>query len=157
LKYFSKACLSLVSFSFFITLPSFSAQESPLTPITQLFDAMRTHDSKKLLAQFSDTAILARATKDNVLKSSSLEKFASSIEHAKSLLDEQIFNVTIKESGNLASVWTPFAFYLDKKLHHCGVNSFQLVKTNGHWKIVYLIDNAFEGDCQEFIALNTVK
>jgi len=157
LKYFSKACFSLVSLSFFITLPSFAVQENPLTPITQLFDAMRAHDSKKLLAQFTDTAILARATTDNVVKSSSLEKFASSIEHAKSLLDEQIFNVTITESGNLASVWTPFAFYLDKKLHHCGVNSFQLVKTNGHWKIVYLIDNTYEGDCQKFIALNTVK
>ena len=67
------------------------------------------------------------------------------------LIDEQILSIEIKQNANLATVWTPFTFYLDQKLSHCGVNSFQLVKTTNGWKINYLIDNAFQGDCEEFI------
>ena len=66
-------------------------------------------------------------------------------------IDEQLLNVKTQHSGNLASVWTPFAFYLDGNLSHCGVNSFQLIKHNKQWKIHYLIDNAFEGGCEKFI------
>jgi len=124
---------------------------SPLTPINNLFDAMRAHDSEKLLAQFIKQAILTRATKNNELNSTDINKFAASIAKSTKYLDEKIFNITIKQSGNLASVWTPFAFYLDGKLSHCGINSFQLIQKNGHWKILFLIDNAYQGDCLKFI------
>jgi len=129
----------------------FAIDNSPLTPITNLFDAMRSHDSEKLLEQFTPQAILARAAKNNDIKTSDINKFAASIEKSTKYLDEQLFNITMNKSGNLASVWTPFAFYLDGKLSHCGINSFQLIQKNGHWKIHYLIDNAYQGDCLGFI------
>jgi hypothetical protein len=34
----------------------------------------------------------------------------------------------------------PYQFYIGDKFSHCGVNSFQLVKLQGQWKIQYLID-----------------
>ena len=96
---------------------------------------MRSHDAEKMLAQFSKHAVLARATKTNEVRTSDLKKFAEYVGKETKHLDEQIFNITVRESGNLASAWTPFAFYIDKKLSHCGVNSFQLVKNKGEWKI----------------------
>lgn len=131
-----------------------SAQENStvLIPINNMFDAMREHNSDKLLTQFVDGAILERATKDNTVRTSNLSKFAQFIKKSSKSLDEQLFNTSIHQSGNLASAWAPFAFYLDGKLSHCGVNSFQLVKQEGQWKIRYLIDNAYHGDCEEFIA-----
>jgi hypothetical protein len=112
---------------------------------------MRAHDSEKILAQFTKQAILTRATKNNELNSTDINKFAASIAKSTKYLDEKIFNITIKKSGNLASVWTPFAFYLDGKLSHCGVNSFQLIQKGDHWQIFFLIDNAYQGDCLDFI------
>ncbi|MCJ8321375.1 MAG: hypothetical protein MJK12_17190 [Colwellia sp.] len=123
-----------------------------LTPINNMFDAMRAHDGDKLLAQFIDGAILERASNEDKVEQSDLKKFAAMISKSPKGFDERIFNITVNQSGNLASVWTPFAFYLDGKLSHCGVNSFQLIKQQTQWKIRYLIDNGYAGDCEEFIA-----
>jgi hypothetical protein len=46
---------------------------------------------------------------------------------------------------SLASVWTPYKFYLNGKLSHCGTNSFQLVKMGDNWKIQYIIDTRRKG------------
>ncbi|MCO4797809.1 MAG: hypothetical protein KC484_01235 [Colwelliaceae bacterium] len=125
-----------------------------MTPINNMFDAMREHNGKKLLQQFTEEAILERVNKKNEVKKSDLSKFAEFVDKSPKHLDEQLFNITIQESGNLASAWTPFAFYLDGKLSHCGINSFQLIKQNEQWKIRYLMDNAFQGDCQKFIKMH---
>ena len=106
-----------------------------------MFDAMREHNSAKFLAQFTSNATLDRAKKDNSTQLSDLSKFADFIATSTKHLDEQLFNISIQQSGNLASVWTPFAFYVDGKLSHCGVNSFQLIHQDNQWKIHYLIDN----------------
>ena len=150
-----KLFITVITLMALTALPAKSAQsandQAIMAPINNLFDAMRAHDGDKILSQFTATAHLQRAGKDNQVKSSSLAKFATSIGKATKYLDEQLFNVTILQSGNLASVWTPFAFYVDKKLSHCGVNSFQLVKGADGWKIHYLIDNGYQGDCNGFI------
>jgi hypothetical protein len=110
-------------------------QQSVLTPINNMFDAMREHNGEKLLAQFTQDAILERANKKDKIQISDLNKFANSINSAKKHLDEQIFNVSVHQSGNLASVWTPFDFYIDGQLSHCGVNSFHLILEQGQGKI----------------------
>jgi len=129
-----------------------SEQTAVLLPINNMFDAMREHNGEKLLAQFVQGAMLERANSEDKIENSDLSKFAETVATSKRALDEQIFNITVTQSGNLASVWTPFAFYLDGKLSHCGVNSFQLIKQQGQWKIRYLIDNGYQGDCETFIA-----
>ncbi len=48
---------------------------------------------------------------------------------------------------SLASVWTPYKFYLNRKISHCGTNSFQLVKTDEGWKIQYILDTRRKKDC----------
>lgn len=128
-----------------------------LMPIHQLFDAMREHDGEKLLSQFIKGAMLERATTEDKVDNSDLNDFAKTVSKSTKNLDERIFNITVKQSGNLANVWTPFAFYLDGKLSHCGVNSFVLIKQQGQWKIRYLIDNGYEGDCEAFIAEHKAK
>ncbi|WNC70886.1 hypothetical protein RGQ13_12165 [Thalassotalea psychrophila] len=121
-------------------------------PIKQLFAAMRSHSSEQLLAQFTANAMLQRIQPNGEVIQSDLNGFAESIAKSTKYLDEKLLKIETHQQGNMASVWTPFAFYLDKKLSHCGVNSFQLVKTDLGWKIHYLIDNTYPGDCNAFIA-----
>lgn len=63
--------------------------------------------------------------------------------------DERITFETVKVDGPLAIAWTPYSFYYKGKFSHCGVNSFQLVRFNGEWKIQYLIDTRRRQGCPE--------
>ncbi len=60
---------------------------------------------------------------------------------------EKLLSYDIKVDGNLASVWTPYEFYLNDNFSHCGANSFQLFNNNGKWEIIYLVDMRRRGNC----------
>ncbi len=60
---------------------------------------------------------------------------------------EKLLSLDIKIDGNLASVWTPYEFYLNDKFSHCGANSFQLFNNNGKWEIIYLVDMRRRKNC----------
>jgi len=47
--------------------------------------------------------------------------------------------------GPLAMVWAPYHFYYNGTLLHCGVDSFQLIRTGGVWKILYIVDTRKKG------------
>ena len=55
-------------------------------------------------------------------------------------IEERILSYKIQVDGTMAHVWAPYEFYANGKLSHSGVNSFQLFKDSGSWKIVYIID-----------------
>ena len=63
--------------------------------------------------------------------------------------DERISFETIKTDGLLAMAWTPYTFYYKGQFSHCGVNSFQLVRFKGEWKIQYIIDTRNKKGCNE--------
>jgi len=39
------------------------------------------------------------------------------------------------EAAVLAVVWTPYEFWLDGKRSHCGIDTFNLVKVDGNWRV----------------------
>ena len=51
---------------------------------------------------------------------------------------ERLLDPVIETDGSVAVVWSPYVFYVDGKLHHCGMDHFDLVKTDGGWKIANL-------------------
>lgn len=118
--------------------------------INGLFDGMKTSDSTKITKAFSKTAILQTITKNGEVKNENIKDFAISISKAeKGSLEEKINFSNILIDGNLASVWTPYEFYYQGKFSHCGVNSFQLVKSNNEWKIQYIIDTRRKDHCNK--------
>ena len=118
--------------------------------VNGLFEGMKTSDSTKINHSFSNNAILQTITKNGEVKTESIKDFAVSISKAeKGSLDEKIVFSNILVDGNLASVWTPYEFYYQGKFSHCGVNSFQLVKTNNEWKIQYIIDTRRKDNCKK--------
>ncbi|MGS2721562.1 nuclear transport factor 2 family protein [Paraglaciecola aestuariivivens] len=123
-----------------------------IAPIFQLFDAMREHNSDKIIQQFSAEAILQRVEADGSISNTNISQFAQKVSQAQASLDEHLLAIDVQQQDTLASVWTPFAFYVNDQLSHCGSNSFQLIKRNGSWKIHYLIDVTHAGDCTEFVA-----
>lgn len=61
--------------------------------------------------------------------------------------EEKLLDFKIRVDGDMANAWTPYEFWFNGKFSHCGVNSFQLVKLEGVWKIIYLIDTRRREGC----------
>lgn len=148
----SKIFLSIVLIGFSANVYSQSAEDSVKKVINNMFKAMKSSNSEKLLDCFADSALLQTiiTSKEGKteIKSQSAQAFAkmlSSIE--EDAADERFFFNGIKIDENLAVVWAPYRFYYKKNFVHCGVNSFQLVRINGHWKIQYLIDTRRRENC----------
>ena len=114
--------------------------------IIKLFDGMREVDSSKVRSVFRDDVRMFTSFKtksgENMLKEGELIDFLNAIgsPHPE-IWDEKIWNTIIQIDGNLAQVWTDYAFYVGEKFSHCGVDAFQLIKEeNENWKIINLID-----------------
>lgn len=52
---------------------------------------------------------------------------------------ERGFDPTVLISGPIAAVWYPYDFYEDGEWSHCGVDIFNLVRTNDGWRIASMI------------------
>lgn len=61
--------------------------------------------------------------------------------------EERIDSYEIQMDGKMANVWTPYSFYINGNLSHCGTNSFQLFKRNEVWKIFYIVDTRDRSGC----------
>ncbi len=137
-----------------ITLPAqSSAIDSVKAAVNQLFTAMKNADGALLKNSFADSALLQTLTPTKegkiIVMNESIESFVDVIsKEALGNADERIVFETIKIDGPLAMAWTPYQFYYKGTFSHCGVNSFQLVKLNGIWKIQYIIDTRRRKGCQ---------
>lgn len=135
-----------------INAKSQTSEDSVKAVVNNLFTAMKKSDAALLLSCFADSAILQTIvkTKDGsiAVKNESVKEFANAIGTAiVGALEERITFDMIKIDAALASVWTPYSFYYNGKFSHCGVNSFQLIKTTAGWKIQFLIDTRRKGAC----------
>jgi len=130
-----------------------SAEDSVKAVVNQLFAAMKGADAAKLKETFADSAVLQtiRRKQDGTffVQDEKASDFADQIGKAKKdSLDERITFEIVKVDGPLAIVWTPYKFYYAGTFSHCGVNSFQLVRINGRWKIQFLIDTRRRQNCE---------
>jgi len=127
--------------------------DSVKTAVKNLFTSMLQSDSAALLKCFTPGAVLQTVVKDKQgavsVRSEAISGFASSIgQLPKDAADERITFDVVKVDGDLAIAWTPYKFYYQGKFLHCGVNSFQLVRIGGEWKIQYIIDTRRKTGCE---------
>jgi hypothetical protein len=130
-----------------------TAEDSVKAAINKLFTGMKNADAAAIQQSFSDSALLQTIarTKEGVMyvRNESIAAFARFIGNLpKDSADERIVFETLKIDGPLAIAWTPYKFYRNGQFSHCGVNSFQLVRLNGQWKIQYLIDTRRRNGCE---------
>lgn len=115
---------------------------------------MKNSDTALLKTTISDNAVLQTVVMNKeqkvVVRTESMKNFIDFVAKPHPLIfDERIAFETIKVDIDLASVWTPYKFYLGDKFSHCGVNSFQMVKLDDKWKIQYIIDTRRKDKCVE--------
>jgi hypothetical protein len=152
MKYFLIVLTMVLSLSFSYSALAQSAEDSVKTVINNLFTGMKTADPVLLRSCFSDSAIMQTIGRNKegktIVRNDGVQGFIDFVGKEKpGAAEERIIFETIKIDGPLAIVWTPYNFYYNGQFSHCGVNSFQLVKFNGVWKIQYLIDTRRKQGC----------
>ena len=50
-----------------------------------------------------------------------------------------MWNAEVRVSEGIATIWTQYDFHLGTAWSHCGIDSFQLVKTPGAWQVTSII------------------
>jgi len=119
--------------------------------VTQVFEAMRTNDSTLLKSCFVDdpnTFTVYTKEGQTQLSIGDFARFVHAVGQPKDQVwNEPVWNEKVEIDGALASVWVDYAFYLDDKLLHCGVDAFHLIKEDGHWKIFHLVDTRRKTGC----------
>jgi hypothetical protein len=110
---------------------------------TLMIDGAVNNDFKLQSAYYNKEgkSILINETKKNFYK-------AIAGKNSSDTWLEKLISFEILIDGNLASVWTPYEFYVNDIFHHCGVNSFQLFKSDENWEIVYIIDTKRRKGCK---------
>jgi hypothetical protein len=118
--------------------------------IDRMFDAMRAKDTTLLRSVFDSSARLVITFTNREGKPASrivpIDGFIQSIGRATVKLDERIYDVEIRQSDHLATVWARYTFYAGDQLSHCGYDAFQLSHSEQGWKIFAIADtNRREG------------
>ncbi|MBF9239603.1 nuclear transport factor 2 family protein [Hymenobacter sp. BT683] len=121
--------------------------------INAFFTGMRQGDSTTVRRTLAPGAVLhALGGKPGQAPSLHIESIngflkAVGTPHPK-IWDERITFANVLIDANLASVWTPYEFYIGDTFSHCGYNSFQLVKLADGWKIAHIIDTRRKEKCR---------
>ncbi len=140
---------------FSVTLSSAqSASDSIKMVIDEMFAGMKEGDTLKVKSCFSETAFLQTfsSSKEGEVDITTVKvsDFCRSIASLpKGAADERVVYKEIKVDGNMASVWAPFKLFFNGNFYSCGVNSIQMARLNGKWKIQYIIDTRRKDNCIE--------
>ena len=131
-----------------------TVEDSVKTVINRMFTGMKNADTALLKSSFADSMILQTISRNKegnlVVQNENPADFIDFVKkESPGNADERITFDVVKVDGPLAIAWTPYNFYYKGKFSHCGVNSFQLVRFNGEWKIQYLIDTRRRQGCSE--------
>ena len=118
--------------------------------VQKVFEAMRVRDTAALRAVF-DTGmrLINTSNRDGVprVRVTTAAGFISLVGAAKDTLVERMHTPEVRIEDNMATLWARYDFYVNSKLSHCGVDSFQLARTQAGWKIMNIVDTQRTEGC----------
>ncbi|HLT33925.1 MAG TPA: hypothetical protein VKZ98_09060 [Aquaticitalea sp.] len=125
------------------------------TAIDEFFIGFHQKDRTRMEAAVVDNVVMQTVVKNKEgkteIKTEAYDAFVTSILSIPkdAFFEEKLMDYTVQIDGDMAHVWAPYGFWYNKEFSHCGVNSIQLVKMDGSWKITYLIDTRRKENCIE--------
>lgn len=128
-------------------------EDSVKTAIEAFFTAFHKQDTTALrLMAHSSIQMQSISIKEDTEPKLITEDFVNFLKAIYAIpkttkFEEKIHSYKIQVNGPMANVWTPYSFFVNGDLSHCGVNTFQLFKENGRWKIIYLVDTRTKKGC----------
>lgn len=130
-------------------------EKSVRKAVDDFFAGFHQKDRAKMQNAVVKNVVMQTVAKDQmgntVIRSEIYDDFVNSILSIPddAQFEEKLSSVNVQIDGNMAHVWAPYGFWFNNQFSHCGVNSIQLVKLAGHWKIAYLMDTRRKENCNQ--------
>jgi hypothetical protein len=119
-------------------------RQAVLDAVDRLWAGMKAKSAEQIKAAFMPDGQLLAVDKDpknpgalSTMRTFTGEQFAKLISEAKVPADfiETMIDPEVKVTGDLALVTGRYTFYVGDKFSHCGIDTFNLVRTADGWKI----------------------
>jgi SnoaL-like domain len=111
-----------------------------MATIDAMLRGVAAHDRAAVLAilrqEGTATVSVEKPDRSFVLRHLSWADFVAGIKPGPETLEPRLHQPVVKVDGDVAMAWTPYTFWIDGKVHHCGVNHFDLVREDGRWKVL---------------------
>lgn len=145
---------TLLAFLLPVSFEQASAQaggNSPLDAVETFFTAMAKNDWSLAEPIMIDDAVLYGYRIENGevrLSRTTAAEYLESAASSDARMLERIWDVEILEHDRLATIWTPYDFYLNGEFHHCGRNSFSLIRDQDGWRIASVVYSILTVACE---------
>lgn len=120
-------------------------EKAVLAAVNKLIDAWREADAGRASAVLHPNFRLVSfhyQEKDSKVGTNTREELLQIMKNIKpGTWDDRLKDprVTVSKTG-IASVWAEYEFYVEGKLSHCGIESFQLYRMSESWQIINFAD-----------------
>lgn len=121
--------------------PTAEERTGAVATLQTLFDALEAGDAELLRSVVDESVVMHFSeTRDGQTTSGSatLDALADRIAGSEVPLIERMWNPVVVVSGSLATIWTPYDFYVGPDFSHCGVDTANLLHDEHGWRIVAL-------------------
>ncbi len=123
-------------------------EKDVLAAVQKTFDGMAANDAAKILASMTADARLYGVHADGSPYALPAEQWANRLVSLKSeFLEHFTKPPAVSIHGAIASVWGEYELLRDGKFTHCGVDSFNLLKTAEGWKVAAILDTEETTGC----------
>ncbi|GAA0672970.1 hypothetical protein FHT00_001628 [Sphingomonas insulae] len=116
------------------------AAAAVMAPIDALFRGLAARDPAAILAQVRHEGGATVATEQpdgtRSVRHMTWQDFTAGVKPGSERLEERLIDSVIEVDGDIAMVWGPYTFTINGKLHHCGVDHFDLIREAGAWKVL---------------------
>lgn len=127
----------------FLTIGTSAAQKEDeksavLAIVQQFFDTMTSRDveaARRVLMPEARMFSVRDQNGQSAVRASAVDGYLKGLGEGKQTNRERMWEPDVRIHGGIASVWTPYDFWVDGKFSHCGIDIFDLVKTAEGWKI----------------------
>ena len=121
-------------------MPTEAESADILAVLQEFFDGLA--GDPELIANAVEPNIVMQSTDARggtvVFGSSTLEGLLQRVETSEVLMTERMWDPEVRVAGALATVWTPYDFYVGSEFSHCGIDVATLMRRDGGWKIINL-------------------
>jgi hypothetical protein len=118
--------------------------------VQRFFDTMATRDVEGAgQVLLPGGSLVSVRTQDGalVVRSTTHQAYLDGLARRQADVLERMWDPEVRIHGPIATLWTRYDFYRNGAFSHCGVDAFDLVRTESGWKIsggIYTVETA---DC----------
>lgn len=128
-------------------------QPGPVDVVNQLFAEMAAANPEGIVGvQTPDSQLFVIIKQqDGTMRTRTItaDAFSKNFTDKTRSLKEVMYDPKLETSGEWAMVWGRYVFFLGGKISHCGINQFNLVRTESGWKIANGASTIDPGACTE--------